>query len=281
MTRYRYGLLMISLLLQANLLFATEIYRDQDKAGNISFSDIPSENATKIRVQSQPYRYKHHVAKVYDGDTIILKNGQHVRLLGINTPEIDSHFHQGEQGGEQAKKWLQQKIESRDVYLEFDQQQRDKYDRTLAHVFLENGEHINQSLLESGLAILSIIPPNLRYSDALQQAQLKAEHNNLGNWALPAYQTKTVEPNHSVSIETGWHRFKVKPQQIKQTRKYVRLVLTKNLDIRIAKTDSVLFPDLSNYLNQLIEVRGWVSRQNDHYSILIRHPSALLSKKSE
>ncbi|MDT8371981.1 MAG: thermonuclease family protein, partial [Gammaproteobacteria bacterium] len=139
MTGCKKGLIIISLLMQANLLFATEIYRAQDKAGNISFSDIPSENATKIRVQSQPYRYKHHVAKVYDGDTIILKNGQHVRLLGINTPEIDSHFHQGEQGGEQAKKWLQQKIESRDVYLEFDQQQRDKYDRTLAHVFLENG----------------------------------------------------------------------------------------------------------------------------------------------
>lgn len=272
---------MISLLMQANVLCATEIYRDQDKAGNISFSDIPSENATKIRVQSQPYRYKHHVFKVYDGDTIILKNGQHVRLLGINTPEIDSHFRQGEQGGEQAKKWLQQKLDSGDVYLEYDQQQRDKYDRLLAHVFLENGEHINQLLLEAGLATLSIIPPNLRYSDVLQQAQQKAEDNNLGIWALPEYQTDTINPNHSVSIETGWHRFKVKPQQIKQTRKYVRLVLSNNLDVRVAKTDMYLFPDLSSYLNHQIEVRGWVSRRGDTYSILIRHPSSLILNVSD
>jgi len=281
MTGYKQGMLLIGLLLHVNLVFAAGIYRSEDSHGHISFSDAPSGNATKIQINSQSYRYKHHVVKVYDGDTIILKNGQHVRLLGINTPEINSHFRQGEQGGEQAKMWLQQKIESRDVYLEYDQQQSDKYDRVLANVFLENGEYINQSLLESGLAILSIIPPNLRYSDDLQQAQQQAENNKLGIWALPAYQTETIMPNHSGSIESGWHRFNVTPQQLKETRKYVRLVLSNNLDLRIAKSELHLFPDLSQYLNQTIEVRGWASRQGDHYSILIRHPSALLSKMSD
>ncbi len=281
MTRYRYGLLMISLLLQANVLFAAAIYRSEDTQGQISFTDSPSVNATKIQTHSQPYRYKHHVVKVYDGDTIILKNGQHVRLLGINTPEIKSHFRQGEQGGQQAKQWLKQKVEARDVYLEFDQQQRDKYDRLLAHVFLENGDYINQSLLESGMAILSIIPPNLRHSDVLQQAQQRAENSKQGIWALRSYQPIQIEPNQSHSIEPGWHRFRVKPQQINETRNYIRLVLSTNLDLRIAKTELHLFPDLSSYLHQVIEVRGWASRQGDHYSILIRHPSVLITTLSD
>lgn len=64
-------------------------------------------------------------------------------------------------------------------------------------------------------------------------------------------------------------------------RKYVRLVFSQHVDVRISQKQLPLFGKLELYLGKPIEVRGWVSRRKDHYSILVYHPSALkrLSKK--
>ena len=69
------GLILIGLLMQANFILA-DIYRHQDEHGNISFSDKPSEYSTLVETLPKTYRYKHQVKRVYDGDTIILKNGE-------------------------------------------------------------------------------------------------------------------------------------------------------------------------------------------------------------
>lgn len=80
-------LILIGLLLQANL-FAADIFRSEDEKGTVTFSDKPSQNAQKVQTQPQSNRYLQTVVKVYDGDTIILKNGESVRLLGINTQKL-------------------------------------------------------------------------------------------------------------------------------------------------------------------------------------------------
>ena len=265
---------LISLLIQSTFLLA-DIYRSEDSKGNVSFSDQPSANAKIIEPAVQTYRYKHQVKKVYDGDTITLANGDRVRLLGINTPEIENHQRQGEAGGQIAKKWLQDKLQQGQVYLEYDHEKQDKYDRLLANLFLPDGEHINKVMLESGLATLSIIPPNVRYAAEFQQAQLLAEQQGLGLWAMPEYQPRPVA-TLSKENNSGWQRFLATPQSIKQGRTYVRLVLTEKVDIRIPKANLDLFPELTEYLNKPLEIRGWASRSKDTFSILVRHPSAII-----
>ncbi len=103
-------------------------------------------------------------------------------MIGINTPEVESRYTRAEAGGDAAREWLRQKLHSAQVWLEYDVEQRDKYDRQLAHVFLEDGEHLNVSLLEQGLAMLTLIPPNLRYSQQLIAAQKRAERAERGIW---------------------------------------------------------------------------------------------------
>ena len=142
--------------------FASEIYRSVDDRGRITYSDVPSTGAKKLDIVSQPGRHLHSVVRVYDGDTIILEDKKQIRLLGINTPEIESRLRAEEPGGVAAKKWLQAQLQEEKVYLEYDQPKRDKYKRLLAHVFTPDGKHINQALLENGLAFVSIIPPNVR-----------------------------------------------------------------------------------------------------------------------
>ncbi|OUR64735.1 nuclease [Methylophaga sp. 42_25_T18] len=267
-------MLFIGLLLQANLLSA-DIFRSENSQGLVTFSDQPSKNSQKIEPQLQSNRYLHAVAKVYDGDTIILENGERVRLLGINTPEVDSHFRQGEQGGQAAKRWLQDKLKDGQVYLEYDQQQRDKYKRILAHCFLPNDEHLNKSIIEVGLASLSILPPNISYSETLISAQQRAEQAKRGIWSQSQYKPRSAS---SLSKENsqGWQRFLATATAIKQSRKYVRLTVSKNVDIRIPIVNLDLFPDLETYIGKPLEIRGWASRSKNNFSILVSHPSMIV-----
>jgi hypothetical protein len=56
----------------------------------------------------------------------------------------------------------------------------------------------------------------------------------------------------------------------------VRLILNDKVNVRISVANLALFPDLKNYLNKPLEIRGWASKNKDHYSILVQHPSAIV-----
>ena len=267
-------LLFLLLSLAATAAPASGIYRSVDAQGRVTYSDTPSANAQPVRITGQPSRQLYQVARVYDGDTIILEDRKQVRLLGVNTPEIESRHRSEEPGGVAAKKWLQNQLRDSQVYLEFDQVKRDKYKRLLAHVFLPNGKHVNLALLESGLAAISIIPPNGRYSDKLIQAQQYAEKQKLGIWSMPEYQSRPISEiaNHT----KGWQRFTGTPVAIRKSRKFTRLLFNDKIDIRVANSNLRLFPELATYVGKPLEVRGWVARNKDHYTMLIQHPSALI-----
>lgn len=274
MNRLINGMIIVSLLMQANFLRA-DVYRSQDADGNISYSDKPSANAKQQKPAVLSQRYKNKVAYVYDGDTIKLENGEKIRLLGIDTPEVASHYQKATPGGNAAKKWLTKRLDGADVYLEYDQQQRDKYKRLLAHVFLENGEHINATLVKEGLAIVNLFPPNLRYKDELLVAQQMAQQQQLGMWAMKRYQLTPVEKIRKVS---GWKRYQGTVQSIKNNPKTIRLIFSEKLSVKISKENLYLFPDIENYIGQSVEVRGWLSGKRAPFSILVRHPSALIIK---
>lgn len=219
------------------------------------------------------------IKHVIDGDTVILEDGRYVRLLAINTPEVASKKRAAEPGGEAAKKWLRERVEGKAVRLVRDEQRRDKYGRWLYYLFDAEGRLINERLLANGLAVLSVHPPNLKYLDQLQSAQASAESRRLGIWGLPDYQPVTLQQVVSRKLK-GWQRVLVRPQGVKKTRKYARLILDSTADIRIGKANLPNFPELESYLGCDLEVRGWVSWRKGRLSILIRHPSALLIKDS-
>ncbi|PTQ67369.1 uncharacterized protein DUF4124 [Nitrosomonas oligotropha] len=269
-------LLFLLFSLAATAAPASGIYRSVDAQGRVTYSDTPSANAQPVKIIGQSSRQLYQVARVYDGDTIILEDKKQVRLLGVNTPEIESRHRSEEPGGIAAKKWLQNQLRESQVYLEFDEVRRDKYKRLLAHVFLPNGKHVNLALLENGLAAISIIPPNGRYSDKLIQAQQYAEKQKLGIWSMPEYQARPITEiaNHT----KGWQRFTGTPVAIRKSRKFTRLLFNDKIDIRVANSNLKLFPELATYVGKPLEVRGWVSRNKDHYTMLIQHPSALIAR---
>lgn len=270
----------IGLILSIACSVQADIYRSQDQHGNTVFSDQPTRHAEKIELNSDPYRYKVSLKRVIDGDTLLLESGETIRLLGINTPEIDSRFSEAQPGGKAAKEWLQQTLKDSVIWLEYDAEQFDKYQRRLAHVFLDSGEYLNAMLLRQGLAMLTLRPPNLRYSERLIRAQQQAEQAERGVWAMAAYQYKTLADFEPGRPYRGWQRWQLLPESVNAGRKYMHLEVSDNLSIHIPKTRLADFPPLKAYLNKPLEVRGWMRRRGNRHHILVRHPSALIQLSS-
>lgn len=269
-------LLLAALCLLCNAsLVAAEVYRSVDGDGNISFTDQPGGYAETVDIEPVSNRYRHQVDYVYDGDTLVLENGDRVRLLNINAPEISSRYRDGEQGGEAAKAWLKQQIGKQPIYLRFDKEKRDKYDRLLAHIFLENERHLNAEILEQGFAALTVHPPNLLYVDEMQLAQQLAIDKRQGIWQGTAYPLKTARAGLNTSQRRGWQRWQITPSEIKVTRSQIWLMAGERLSVRIRKQQLPLFADPQSYLNKKLEVRGWLSRRGNDYFLQVLHPSAI------
>lgn len=269
------GLLCLLVFSQVSqITLASDIYRSEDVQGRVTYSDQITTGSKQVEISQRSYRHQHLVTHVYDGDTVVLESGQRVRLLGVNTPEIESRHRQSESGGVAAKEWLQKQLQGKKAYLEFDEEKHDHYKRLLAHIFLPDGKHLNLALVENGLAIANIIPPNIRYADMLINAQQQAEKQKFGLWSMPDYQAYPL--TEISSNRKGWQRLIGTPLSIKPSRKYTRLIFNEKVNIRIANEHLNLFPKLENYLDKSLEIRGWISRSKDRYSILIHHPSAII-----
>lgn len=126
------------------------------------------------------------VERVVDGDTFeIMLNGnkEKVRLIGIDTPEsVHPDKNKNSEEGKTASKYTKELIENKNVKLEFDVQQRDKYGRLLAYVYLEDGTMLNKKLLEDGYAKIATYPPNVKYVEEFKQIESKAREQEKGLW---------------------------------------------------------------------------------------------------
>lgn len=155
------------------------------------------DNRNKIFVHfGQNYDYNSIlVAYVADGDTVKLADGTLVRLIGIDTPE----YHESEKlirqarrakkdiasikkMGALAKSFTQEILLNKKVRLEFDIEKRDKYNRLLAYIFLEDGTFINAKIIEAGYAKIMTIPPNVKYADMFKELQEEARTEKRGLW---------------------------------------------------------------------------------------------------
>ncbi|HSA07642.1 MAG TPA: thermonuclease family protein [Candidatus Gastranaerophilales bacterium] len=139
------------------------------------------------------------VKRVVDGDTIKVEYQdklESVRLIGIDTPESRinkrTHLQTREYNqdavtivelGKKAKNYTNSLVKAGDkVKLEFDVQQRDKYRRLLAYVWLKNGKMLNEEIIKNGYAQALTIPPSVKYEKRFLKAYKYARNNNLGLW---------------------------------------------------------------------------------------------------
>jgi micrococcal nuclease len=84
--------------------------------------------------------------RVVDGDTLLLTNGEYVRLIGVDTPETKHPQKPVEYFGKEAYLFTKRIVEGKEVRLEYDQTRRDRYGRILAYVYLMDGTFVWRQL---------------------------------------------------------------------------------------------------------------------------------------
>lgn len=130
------------------------------------------------------------VMQVTDGDTVEVRPAidgvSDVRFIGVDTPE--KYGSEGSQPlADEATAFTERILEESGnrVTLRFDVEKIDRYGRTLAYVYLQDGRMHNRMLLEKGYAQVATFPPNVRHLDEFRQAQAEARENGRGIWGLP------------------------------------------------------------------------------------------------
>ena len=101
---------------------------------------------------------------VYDGDTIKVENIGKVRLIGIDAPEHkdserDNYYlRQGisrehlRRTAKEALHFVIRNAKGKSVTIHHDKELKDRHGRTLAYVYLPDGELLNRKLIDEGLA---------------------------------------------------------------------------------------------------------------------------------
>jgi len=91
------------------------------------------------------------VTKVFDRDTIQLDDGRKVRLIGVDAPEVESPYRKQEPFGEESKAYLASLILHKKVSITVGDPRLDRYDRTLAYVYLDD-MLVNGRIIRDGWA---------------------------------------------------------------------------------------------------------------------------------
>jgi micrococcal nuclease len=130
------------------------------------------------------------VLRVVDGDTLHVQRGGRdvtVRLIGVDTPEVDWYGGEAECFGARAGRFAMRLLDGRRIRLELDRERLDPYGRTLGYLYLLDDRMVNVVLVRRGFARVTIFPPNDRHEDRLRRAEAIARAEGAGLWsACPA-----------------------------------------------------------------------------------------------
>ncbi len=116
------------------------------------------------------------VKRVIDGDTIVLENGQQVRYIGINAPELPNGCF-----AQQATEKNKELVEGKEVRLEKDVSETDDYGRLLRYVYADS-LFINDYLVRNGYAYDLAYNPDIKYKEKLADTEQQARDNRRGLW---------------------------------------------------------------------------------------------------
>lgn len=126
------------------------------------------------------------VTRVVDGDTIEISSGKTVRFIGIDTPEtVDPRRSVGCFGKEASNK-TKDLLSGKEIILQKDVSETDKYRRLLRYIFLPLPDgrilFVNDYLVREGFAKALTYPPDVKYNEQFRQAEKEAREGSRGLW---------------------------------------------------------------------------------------------------
>ncbi|MDD4954879.1 MAG: thermonuclease family protein [Candidatus Omnitrophica bacterium] len=228
------------------------------------------------------YDYSHiRITKIIDGDTVRLENGETLRYIGIDTPEIkikrNGRFsYRPQPFALDAKKLNEKLVKDKIVRVEFDVEKTDRYNRLLGYCFIAN-TMVNAKLVEEGFAVIYTFPPNVKYVGTFVNAQKNARKNAKGMWGV----YKTINPDDALACTNQIRTVKGKVSGAKHTKRGLVLDFgTSHFKIVIYNNAIKYFSDkgidpFSFYKGKTMEVSGRIRGYNKNAQIIVSYPEEI------
>lgn len=166
----------------------------------LNYSSTPSkqveitQEATSTGIIAGVEREKATVKRVIDGDTIELTDGRKVRYIGIDTPETVDPRKPVQCFGREAAAKNRELLENKEIELEKDISETDRYGRILRYVY-SGDSMVNEELVKGGFATSSTFPPDVKYQERFIDAEKLARQENQGLWgSCSSSPTPVVSP---------------------------------------------------------------------------------------
>ncbi|WP_435607179.1 thermonuclease family protein [Pseudomonas knackmussii] len=196
------------------------------------------------------------VARVVDGDTLKLADGRNVRLIGVNAPELAHNGRTTEPFAEAARQRLQALVAENhgELSLQPGRQPKDRYGRTLAHLYDRQGNNIEAQLLVEGLGYQVAIAPNTELTACQKAAEREAREAGRGLWKRSPVQD--AQGLH----ESGFAVIRGRVTEVQRNRGGLWVELDGPLVLRIGPDLLKSFDKrtLDNLPGRTLEARGWV-----------------------
>lgn len=170
---------------------------------------LSSQNVTDIDISNEPNGQENNLdavkfVRTVDGDTIIVEDaaGEHkrVRMIGIDTPEsVAKEEERNSEYGVMASDYTKELLSnSGTLYLEYDIDSDDQYDRILAYVWLEDVKDtfdekaieeamVNAIIVKNGYGIAKRYEPTVAHDNTLQRLTAEADESNIGLWQYEGF----------------------------------------------------------------------------------------------
>src|SRR6266545_6288205 len=157
------------------------------EVGSTSRQEAPVGISEQSRESRQEVSEKRLVIRVIDGDTIVVSPNEKVRLIGVDAPETVHPNKAVQCFGKDAKEFTRSMVERKSIRLVLDdanaaRNDKDRYGRTLAYVYFDDGTMLNAELIRRGYAHAYTRFP-FRHVVEFRQLERIARSQAVGLWA--------------------------------------------------------------------------------------------------
>lgn len=207
----------------------------------------------------------------------MLSDQRRVRLIGLNTLELNSQYKPDQRFARIAKQRLEALIGGKPVSLALGREEFDRHGRTLAHLVLSDGSMAAHKLIQEGLALAVTVGANTRCFDALHRAEREARAAHRGIWQLPGKWWHDTKPLRN--RDRGFKLMSSKVLAVEYRKHTPQLTLKNGLTVKFDKHWARMDESTKNLPNALvgkkIELRGWVGNSAGQPVMTLSHPANL------
>jgi endonuclease YncB( thermonuclease family) len=225
--------------------------------------------------------------RVVDGETVVLDDGQEVRLIGALVPKPDALSADANEWppARDAARALEMLVADQSIRLRFDGRKRDRYGRMLAQAYVvsrdaagADGEvWIQERLVRDGHARAYALPGNSGCLRALMAAEQEARDAQRGVWSRETYRVRAADDADALLRLVG--RFALVEGRVAEVSRgqrttYLNFGADWRNDFTASLASAVLARSadkaerVTGLAGKRVRVRGWIERRNGPMIVL-------------